>query len=1231
MKYRELFTLNPIKTVIKIQEADQKTKARAMVSRFVITRSLGEQIERVALPQLDPNRNPEGKGLFVVGNYGTGKSHLMSFLSLLAQSEEYLGHVQDPGWRDRLKCFAGQYCVRRHEIAGSLMSLYEIVTQQLSTLAKDCSFDFSFEPAERVANIKTELQRFMEAFDEHQPGKGVLLVTDELLEHLKGRNDAQLEHDLSVLRALGEFCDGSRFVFMAGLQQLLFAEPRFHHMADSVDRVRQRYYDLRIDREGVAQLVEDYLLHKSEDQRRQIRTLLEPLCAMYEGMTTQLDEFVSLFPVHPRFLDEFQRIHMVERREILTVLSTEAQALLEREVEPQHLSLITADKYWPHLENDAGLNANRDLAKLKGNVATIRSRVQAEMTDPAEAADTLRLIYGLAINRLTTPTLNSPVGLTPQDLKNNLLWRTSVALDDPEFLTGAAKRLLDRARDATNGQFLSVSAITEQYYIDPEKTVDYEQQVETYSKTINGDIVQGYLNRLFTAALEIDNEQLIIERRLWGYSLPWADKNVDRPGWLFFGFPNQRSTAQPPKDFYLFIIPSVRLTGVEESWSDAEDESYWSLDEFPEDFEKALKLYASANQLAAGATGDDRSAFNRIAKRHQEVLLSPLASDSGHWITVRWNGQQKHLVEWVADLAPSQRQALFKTRLDAISAVMFGAHFDSKYPGYPEFSVHITEATRGQAAQAAIEIICGVGMTTGNGLAVLAALGLYQDDTPTPERSPWLQEIKCRLAALEEGQVLNNSDLFEQREGRVWLKGGSLEAEWVQVVLTAGVVAGDLVIVGPKGSVFDAANPTELYNTVKGWEQIIRVRHPEQPPLERWERLFRMLGLNLGLLANPNTYGEAITKFQICLTERINRLVEDAHKLQLGLPFATEESVAALEMQVRTLKAAQERLEPLQALNTKARLQNLRLTDPELDELEQWLKVADSVHLLLGWVEEELRALDALGRYQAILEASPDFQTELAAAKTTVQDLCGEAGSLKKADLVPAMEAVQGALKTALVTYQMLKKKHCLDRGGDQRKRNLIQGKGMARLNKLVGVRVITLQSLEDLRSRVGTLPVYKGCTDEELLRSPTSLCPHTQFDPRSVTCDLPANEVLEQCVEGLERLEQDWTEQLLKELCDPALQASLEALKKGERKLVESFVQARALPEVVDDAFIKALNTALSGLHRRVVKADELAQALWGDHQPLKSDELQERFVRWLQQQIGSEAPETVRFVGEE
>ena len=52
MKYSELFTLNPIESVIKINEADKKDEAKRLVSTFVITPSLGEAIETVALPQL---------------------------------------------------------------------------------------------------------------------------------------------------------------------------------------------------------------------------------------------------------------------------------------------------------------------------------------------------------------------------------------------------------------------------------------------------------------------------------------------------------------------------------------------------------------------------------------------------------------------------------------------------------------------------------------------------------------------------------------------------------------------------------------------------------------------------------------------------------------------------------------------------------------------------------------------------------------------------------------------------------------------------------------------------------------------------------------------------------------------------------------------------------------------------------------------------------------------------
>ena len=71
MKYVDLFTLNPIESVIKIDQADKKTEAKRLVSTFVITPSLGDAMNSVALPQLDFESGMEGKGIFVVGNYGT--------------------------------------------------------------------------------------------------------------------------------------------------------------------------------------------------------------------------------------------------------------------------------------------------------------------------------------------------------------------------------------------------------------------------------------------------------------------------------------------------------------------------------------------------------------------------------------------------------------------------------------------------------------------------------------------------------------------------------------------------------------------------------------------------------------------------------------------------------------------------------------------------------------------------------------------------------------------------------------------------------------------------------------------------------------------------------------------------------------------------------------------------------------------------------------------------------
>jgi len=174
---------------------------------------------------------------------------------------------------------------------------------------------------------------------------------------------------------------------------------------------------------------------------------------------------------------------------------------------------------------------------------------------------------------------------------------------------------------------------------------------------------------------------------------------------------------------------------------------------------------------------------------------------------------------------------------------------------------------------------------------------------------------------------------------------------------------------------------------------------------------------------------------------------------------------------------------------------------------------------------------------------------------------------------------------------------------------------------------------LEELRNTLVNIPIYHACSNEELLSSPTSLNPYTKFDPRTlVVKDSPANDLLAECEERIVRLEQDWTNQLLKELRDPAIAPTLTALKPEEKKIVDDFIASQQLPAQINDAFVNVMNTALRGLKRKAVKATAFAKQVMGDGTvPLKAEEMRQRFEKWLKDQLGADQPETVRFVLED
>ena len=239
MKYADVIQFEPIETVVQLREADSEIEARRLVETFVISDRMAELLTDTVIDQLQFTKPADNKGLLVVGNYGTGKSHLMAVISAVAEHKELAPRLRNADVAHRAAQIAGSFKVIRAEIGSTTMSLRDIVCTVLEDNLVRFGVKFGFpSTADRYEN-KSSLQEMMAAFQQVHGNSGLLLVLDELLDFLRSRKDQALILDLAFLREIGEFCKGSRFRFIAGVQEALYGNPRFQFAAAELKRVRQ--------------------------------------------------------------------------------------------------------------------------------------------------------------------------------------------------------------------------------------------------------------------------------------------------------------------------------------------------------------------------------------------------------------------------------------------------------------------------------------------------------------------------------------------------------------------------------------------------------------------------------------------------------------------------------------------------------------------------------------------------------------------------------------------------------------------------------------------------------------------------------------------------------------------------------------------------------------------------------------------------------------------------------
>ena len=436
----------------------------------------------------------------------------------------------------------------RAEIGSTTMSLRDIVCSVLEDGLTSLGVTYEFPSTGDRHENKSAFEEMMAAFQAVHPDRGLILVLDELLDYLRSRADQALSLDLSFLRELGEVCKGSRFRFIAGVQESLFDNPRFQFVADTLRRVKDRFEQVRIARDDVAFVVAERILKKDAKQQALIREHLKQFAPLYGSMNERMDEFVRLFPIHPAYLDTFERVYVAEKREVLKTLSAAIRRIIDQDVPTNDTGLIAYDSYWGVLRDNPSFRSDPAIKEVIDRSGVLDARVQQAFTRPQYKPAAIRIVHALSVHRLTTADIYAPIGATAEELRDDLCLMLPVPEKDAEFLRTLVETVLKELLRTVSGQFLSFNKENGQYFLDLKKDVDFDSLIEKRAETLgDAQLDRYYFDALRRVVLEDpDAPPYVTGYRIWEHEIEWRERRAGRSGYLFFGAPNERSTAQPP-------------------------------------------------------------------------------------------------------------------------------------------------------------------------------------------------------------------------------------------------------------------------------------------------------------------------------------------------------------------------------------------------------------------------------------------------------------------------------------------------------------------------------------------------------------------------------------------------------------------------------------------------------------------------------------------------------------
>lgn len=1225
MKYGELLDFDPIETVIVLREADEVTEAKRLVETYAISDDMAKKLTGIVFPHLQFKRPYDSKGLLVVGNYGTGKSHLMALITSLAEHENLVQYARNKEIAEKSRDIAGCFKVIRAEIGATKMSLRDIVLSELERGLEEFGVDYTFQSIEEVTGTKGLFQEMMTEFSEKYPEKGLLFALDELLDYLRTRRGQDLVLDLNFMREIGESCKESRFRFMAGIQETLFENPRLQFVASSLRRVKARYQEIYISRQDIEYVISERLLKKNKRQKSLIRSHLEKFTGLYDGLNEQMSHYVDLFPVHPDYIQTFERISFAEKREILKTFSTSIGEILEEQVPKDKPGLLTYDSYWSYIKKDPSFRGIPEVREVIEKSTKLENKLE-NLSPVIYRTIAFQLIHALSVHRLTTATIEDPIGTTSEELRDQLCISFPTEVPEPQrtddFLKTTVDMIFSKIMRTVSGQYISYNEDNGQYYLDLEKDVDYDALIGERADALSDEQLDRNYFNVLARLMECTDATYVPGFRIWEHELSWAEHGSTRIGYLFFGPPNKRSTAQPPRDFYVYFLPVFEDVRFEDEKK--KDEVFYQLMEQPEDLRLNIKLYGGASEMAIGAIKSHKNVYVDKAEGYLKKATEWLYGNAVSAFQLSYQGTIDSLQTY---LGFQSTQPTFRELIDSVASKRLSPYFEELSPEYPRFSVSLTEGNRGEATRDALRYLGG-GAKTRLGAAVLDGLELLDGEFIRPEKSRYAKHILALLKK-KKGQVLNKQELIKDHQGVEFEARFRLETELLVVVMGTLVRDGQIIlsIVGKKLS---AANLEELVNA--SVDDLVGFKHielPKEVPIGTLRVLFEMLGLPPGLVTGTDIFDEAVVKLQERVGVLVRDLVETQHRIKDGLLLwnALLLSETELDETKNNLGELKVFLESLQVYNSSGKLRNFRYSLSEVEEQQNYFKILDDTRSLVSLVDDVKPLVAYLSTSEALLPKNHTWIIDLKEKKKTLIPSLLDHDARVKLGFKEELRKELESLKDGYINeYMKLHSRTRLNAIFDSMKVKLTKDDRLRRLTQLAQIDLLPRTKLLTFQNRLLSLITCFSLAKQELETSP--ICPHCNYPPIEEPMKGTASSIMEELDKELDIINSEWDQTLLGNLIEPMIKENISLLKPEERDMVEGILDDFKLPDKLSDSLLKVLGEVLSGLDKVEVTVAELVGDFTEGGMPCTVEEYRRRFDDHLEALVKGKNQSKIRIM---